>query len=556
MSAYDLTKVELPKLQGMALRAFAKALEAPGVGTAAVKKLAKDAGIDRLAAADIDDAPRPNPLVPVRLGVTEADEPADLSGAESLESPGPFVSAKALTDAYREGKTDPVTIAERALEAVKAAGDRLGTMFIEQNADHVMHQAKASKERWDAGKPLGPLDGVPVGVKDEMDVAGYPTTVGTTFLGAGPAIENATIVGRMRDAGAVILGKLNMHEIGINPNGANPHHGLVRNPYDPKHDTGGSSSGSAACVAAGYAPITLGADGGGSIRIPAAHCGVVGLKATFGRISEHGVQPLCWTVGHVGPLGATVRDVAIAYGCIAGADPGDPSSLVQPKVTVDDLSASVKGTKVGVFRPWFEHATPAIVKRADEALAHLTEAGAEIVEIVVPQLDLIRIAHAVTILSEMATAMEAHRDYFSAFAPHVRVNLAVGRTFHSMDYVRAQRMRARGMASFDRIFEEVDVIATPTTAVTACEIPVDADKEAWSDLSTVTEYMRFIFPQNLLGHPAISVPAGFDDKGLPVGLQLTGRHWDEQRLLRLAYAVEAKVERHVAPDYTRLLPDA
>lgn len=554
MSTYDLRSIKLPKLKGGALVAFVTALESPILGPALIRRLEKDAGVHALGAAQFKEVPRTKPLVPRLIpDPSRLDPPVDLGSLTAMNVPGPFESAKSLHEAYRERRTDPVAVAKRSLEASRAEKGSLH-VFIAQDEGDVLAMAEASAQRFKAGSPRGPLDGIPIAVKDELDMVPYPTTVGSRILARGPVTEDATCIHRLREAGAVLLGKANMHEIGINPNGANPHYGLVRNPYDRSRDTGGSSSASAAAVAAGFCPIAVGADGGGSIRIPAALCGLVGLKATFGRISEHGAAPLCWSVGHVGPLGATVYDVALAYALMAGPDAADAATLVQPPVTLDALSrADLTGIRVGVFRPWFEHAEPAIVSASDRALDLLRAAGAEVVSVELPELDLARVAHSITILSEMMCSMSEQGERVAQMAPHVRVSLAVAKAFKASDYLRAQRARARIMAHMNRVFEKVDVLATPSTAVTAPVIPVSDDHESWSDLSTTIELMRFAFLQNLTGHPAITVPSGYDAAGLPIGFELTGRHWDEALLLRAAQVVEAGTERRLAPKAARLL---
>jgi Asp-tRNA(Asn)/Glu-tRNA(Gln) amidotransferase A subunit family amidase len=233
-------------------------------------------------------------------------------------APGPGYRFETVADfarAYRGGQLSPVDVARRLADACSSLDERDPAMqlLIAQDADDLMAQAEASAARFAAGEPLGVFDGVPVAVKDELDQVPYPTTVGTAFLGRESADEDATVAARFRAQGALLFGKTAMHEIGIGVTGLNPHHGTPRNPYDPGHFTGGSSSGPAAVVAAGLCPVAIGADGGGSIRTPAALCGISGLKATYGRISEHGAYPLCWSVGHVGPLAATVLDTALAY---------------------------------------------------------------------------------------------------------------------------------------------------------------------------------------------------------------------------------------------------
>jgi Asp-tRNA(Asn)/Glu-tRNA(Gln) amidotransferase A subunit family amidase len=335
-----------------------------------------------------------------------------------------------------------------------------------------------------------------------------------------------------------------MHEIGINPNGLNVHYGHARNPHDLKHDSGGSSSGPAAAVAAGFCPVSIGADGGGSIRIPSAHCGIVGLKPTFGRISEFGAAPLCWSVAHLGPIGASVEDIALAYAATAGPDSKDPNSQHQPAVSLEGWNGTdLKGLTLGIYRPWFNHASASVVAACEAMLDKLVKAGAKIKEITIPGLDAMRMAHVVTILAEMVTSMDNFPQNRGDFAASVRINLVLGRAFTAEDYVKAQRLRTRAMTTFSQVLKNVDAIITPATAMTAPLIPGAAEPIDWSDLSSTTEVMRFAFSGNLAGLPAISFPAGYDEKGLPIGMQAMGRHWEENVLLRIAYSAEQVMER-------------
>ena len=365
-----------------------------------------------------------------------------------------FESSEAFVAAYLEGRVSPVAVAQRVLDATRASQAQTPAMnfFIAQDQDDVLSQARASAERYRAGKPLGPLDGVPVAVKDEVDQAGYPTTVGTRFLAKGPATRDGQAVARLRAAGAVLIGKANMHEIGIGVTGQNPHYGSARNPYDPSCATGGSSSGSAASVSAGLCPIAVGADGGGSIRIPASLCGVTGIKATFGRISEHGAAPLCWSVAHVGPIASTVRDLALAYGLMAGADEHDDNTQWQPAPRLDGMdSASLAGVRVGVFRPWFEHAETEVVAAARRALQVLQDRGATVVDIEIPELGLLRAVQLVTIVSEMAASQLAyHHSHRTEYGFDVRLNLALARALRGHDYAHAARLRAHGSTATSR----------------------------------------------------------------------------------------------------------
>jgi Asp-tRNA(Asn)/Glu-tRNA(Gln) amidotransferase A subunit family amidase len=342
-----------------------------------------------------------------------------------------------------------------------------------------------------------------------------------------------------------LIGKANMHEIGIGVTGQNPHHGTTRNPYDPAHYTGGSSSGSATAVAAGLCPLAIGADGGGSIRIPAALCGMVGLKATFGRISEFGAAPLCWSVAHLGPIAASVADLALGYAVMAGPDPLEANSLLQPLPSLVGWdNADIHDLRIGVFWPWFRHAAAEVVAACEALLGRFEAMGAQVVEVTIPDLQAASAAHGVTIGGEMAHVMDRyHAEHHKQHGLDVRVNLDLARVFTTMDYVKAQRVRTRLIGHFKSAFERVDVIVTPSTGVAAPAIPAAALPDGDSDLTTLTEIMRFAIPANFTGLPAISFPAGYTPAGLPVGMQAIARPWDEVTLLRLALAAEGVVER-------------
>jgi Asp-tRNA(Asn)/Glu-tRNA(Gln) amidotransferase A subunit family amidase len=460
-------------------------------------------------------------------------------------------------EAYRDGSCSPEEVAQRVLEAIADSdrGERPLRAFIANDRQDLMIQAQAAAQRYKQGKPLSPLDGVPVAVKDEFDMLPYGTSLGTSFLGHQPARDDATIVARLRSVGALLIGKTNMHEIGIGVTGQNPHHGTVRNPFHPGHHTGGSSSGPAAAVAAGICPLALGADGGGSIRIPASFCGVVGLKPTQGRVSEFGSGPLAWSVDCLGPIGATARDAALGYLVMAGPDPKDPNTFGQPQPTLEGFDDfNLTGLTFGIFRPWFKHASSVMVEGCEDVLEGLEQLGAQVQEIEIRDLDAARIAHLVTIGSEIAAAMDAYyQDHRRDFSLEIRINLALARALTSVDYVKAQRIRTQTIENFERAFEKVDVIVTPSVGLTAPPIRADALPDGDSDLSLLIEIMRFATPANLTGHPAISVPAGYDEEGLPIGIQFIGRAWQEHVLLRLAHAVEQIVERKTPQVFYKIL---
>lgn len=555
---YDLKSVKLPYLAGGALKLFASLVEGPLQG-ALIPSLFESAGLNWLRRQQFEEAPT---FMPIHYtGVLQTNNAAvpksQWPAAPSQTNGFQFASIFDFANAYRDGTTTPEEVAKKVLDAIEASdrSDAPLRAFIAVNHDDVMRQAHESAERFKNGKPLSVFDGVPVAVKDEMDVTPYPTTVGTSFLGKSLAQKDSEVAARLRKAGAILVGKTNMHEIGINVFGLNPHHGTTRNPYNTGHFTGGSSSGSATAVAAGLVPVAIGADGGGSIRIPAAFCGLVGLKATFGRVSEYGAFPLDWSVAHIGPIAGTATDVALTYALLAGPDPKDENSLHQPLPILDGWNnANLKGLKIGVYRKWFEHAEKEVVNACNAMLKKFEEMGCQIKEIVIPNLEANRIAHTVTIVSEMVQGMSKTYDqHHKEHGLDVRINLALGRKFSADDYVKAQRIRTRMIRHFNNAFKEVDVILTPTTAIAAPEIKKNALPNGDSDLSTTVEIMRFATAGNLTGLPAITFPVGYTQKGLPIGLQAMGRAWDEVTLLRLALASELVIERKAPQIHFKIL---
>jgi len=558
--AYDLKDVKLPVLSGAPLTLVTKLIEFSATGNIIAPRLIKDAGILLLREENIEEIPTgyPNHPVPAKVNVKEL-ELATIAPSTPPSEGFAFNTSADFYKAYQSGETTPVDVARRILAAIEKSNQASPALraVIQTNHKDVLEQAEASTKRWQAGKPIGPLDGVPVSVKAELDQLGYGTTVGTSFLGKAPATQDATPVARLRAAGALLIGKTNMHEIGMGVTGLNLHHGAPRNPYHLGSYTGGSSSGSAASVAAGFCPISVGADGGGSIRIPAAFCGGVGLKATYGRISEHGAAPLCWSVAHVGPIAASVYDTALAYAVMAGPDELDPMSQNQPPIDLDEVANDdLSGLRIGMYRAWFEHADPALVKACDLAVEHLKARGATIVDIEIPNLEAIRVAHSVTIASEMRSAINPYYpSQKEKFGLDIRMNMALADKFTSADYVTSQRIRTRGLNDFKKIFESVDVVVSPATGCTAPNIPPEALANGISDVGQLMDIMRFAPLGNLLGLPSISVPAGYDDHGKPIGLQIMGRAWEESTLLRLARVVESATVKQKPGYWVDVLKD-
>jgi Asp-tRNA(Asn)/Glu-tRNA(Gln) amidotransferase A subunit family amidase len=551
---YQRTPVKAPRVSGLALKALVNTLES-GIGSVMLDKLVRDSGIERWRETSAGDAPPLQYPLPHGAPAAEPQTPREQAARAIAAAPGQpeRETVAAYVRAYREGGTEPLSVVRRIQEAIErldSGKQRLG-LFVARKPEEVLRAAEASGERLRAGNPLSVLDGIPVVLKDEVDLAGFPTTLGTKFR-TQVATADSTVAARLKAAGALILGKVNMNEIGINPIGLNPHHGAARNPWNPGHMTGGSSSASGAAVAAGLCPLSIGADGGGSIRIPAALCGIVGLKATWGRIPETGVPPLCWNVGHVGPMGLTVDDVAAMYALLAGPDDHDVISRMQPPHHLSGYeNAGLKGVRLGVCWPYFEDADPDVVARCKQAVKALTEAGATVVEIPPPDLNTVLWTHSCIILSEMAASMLPERS--SDFGLDSRTNLAIGRHFRATDLVHALRHRHRLTRELLALMADVDVIVTPTTATTAPAIPEAALPDGESNLPVVDALMRFVRLANLTGCPALSVPAGFDGAGLPVGVHLMGRPYEEHLLLRLGRVVERATEHRTPRTHVSIL---
>ena len=554
--SYHRDDVKAPRVSGLALKAFVGALES-SVGRVLLDKLVKDSGIDTWRETSPGDAPPvqcplPHPAVPA--GSQSAFEQAARAVAAAPASKRETVARFAA--AYRGG-LDPVATLRKVHEGIERLDgrDERLNLFISRKPEEVLAAAEASSQRLRAGKPLSVLDGVPVALKDEVDLAGYVTTLGTRFRKE-VATRDSTVAARLKAAGAIILGKLNMNEIGINPIGLNPWHGPARNPWNRGHITGGSSSASGAIVAAGLCPLSIGADGGGSIRIPAALCGIVGLKATWGRIPETGVPPLCWSVGHVGPMGLTVDDVAAMYAVLAGPDDHDVVSQLQPAAHLADYEKSaLNGVRLGICWKWFEDAAPEVVTRCKAAVKSLTDAGASVVEIEGPNLNTVLWTHSTLILSEMSQSMAAQikRDV-KQFGLDSRTNLAIGQHFKATDYVHALRHRHAMTREWLATMKTCDVVITPSTATTAPPIPESTLPDGESNLPVVDALMRFIRVANITGFPALSVPAGFDREGLPVGVHLMARPYEEHLLFRLGRVIEQQAEVRTPKEHASALP--
>ncbi|EXC28052.1 Fatty acid amide hydrolase [Morus notabilis] len=394
------------------------------------------------------------------------------------------------------------------------------------------------------GVPISSLDGVLIAIKDEIDCKPYPTTGGTKWLHKQrPCKDDACCVKRLRSCGAILVGKTNMHELGAGTSGINPHYGATRNPYDRNKISGGSSSGSAAVVAAGLCPVALGVDGGGSVRMPAALCGVVGFKPTFGRVPHSGVLPLNWTVGMVGILADTVEDAFIVYAAISGELPSHQSTIM-PRVHFPLLNSPppISNIKLAKYDEWFNDCSDDIRICCSDVVKKLEKhCGWKTIGVTIPEIEVMRLAHYLTIGSECTTALSTHLEKldFAELGWDARVALAVYGSFSSKEYIKAQKIRNRQIQFHEKIFAQADVIVAPTTGVTAYPIFDDALRTGELDYINGAALVRYSISGNFLGYPAVTIPVGYDKLGLPIGLQFIGRPWSEATLIHMAFATQA-----------------
>lgn len=449
-----------------------------------------------------------------------------------------------LAAAIANRKISAVEAVEGCLERIRRLDGRLRA-FITLDADGALACARALDADLAGGRRRGPLHGVPLAYKDLCHVPGLPTSCGTRTPEYFTSEVPCTAVARLTAAGAVTLGKLNMSELALGPFGDNPHHGDVDNPHRRGHAAGGSSSGSGAAVAAGLAFGALGSDTGGSIRLPAACCGIVGVKPTYGRVSRAGAMPLSWSLDHLGPMTRTVRDAALMLQVVAGADPYDATTSPRPVgPLVAGLERGPAGIAVGVPENYFFDGVTAEVREAVEAAGRSLQArGARVTTLRLPDPAPLSDVANVLARSESATIhARVARERPHELGAAVRSRLEVGFHISAHDYLQAGRLRARLTRAFvAAVFSEVAALLIPTIPEAA---PALADVTAGGVDEVVRRMGRFsrlTRPFNALGLPAVSVPCGTTSDGRPLGLQVVGRPFDEATVLRLARAVEQDV---------------
>jgi aspartyl-tRNA(Asn)/glutamyl-tRNA(Gln) amidotransferase subunit A len=434
-----------------------------------------------------------------------------------------------------QGTRSPIDVTVALLKRIAALDP--GIQAFEHVNTNALADAQRCADEPGRGELRGPLHGVPIAVKDNYLTADMPTTAGSHAPGYTFPLTDSAAVARLRAAGAVLIGKTRTHEFAWGTETP-----PTRNPWDPSRIPGGSSGGSGAALAARLAYGALGSDTGGSIRIPASLCGVVGLKPTFGRVSRAGVVPHSWSLDHAGPLALSVRDAALLLNVLAGYDPADPGSA---DVAVPDFRAAldegVKGMRIGVCRNhFFGHNEAEVEARVEDAIADLASLGAHVIDFEVPNL---QYGLGAIFAIELASSSAYHdgglqRGATVAMADDVRTLVEIGRLVSASDYLKAEQLRALLIEDFAAVFQCVDAIVTPASPVTAWQRGQASVVTGGREESPLAASWRLTYPFNLTGLPALSLPCGFDSRGLPVGLQIAARPFDEATVLRVAQAYE------------------
>ncbi len=441
--------------------------------------------------------------------------------------------------ALRAKAVSSVELTRQAIERIERLNPKLNA-FITITAESALERARQLDSELASGKDRGPLHGIPIAHKDLFLTRGVRTTCGSKLYEDFVPDHDAAVVEKLDAAGAVSLGKLNMHELAFGITSTNPHFGAVRNPWNPEHIPGGSSGGSGVAVATEMVFMATGSDTGGSIRIPASFCGTVGLKPTYGRVSRFGALPLVFSMDHMGPLTRTVRDAALVLNAIAGYDPRDGASARQAAgdfVPAD--GCAIRGLRIGVPQEFFfERLDPEVESAVRGALARATELGADVKLVQLPDMTALNAASMVIQYSEVAAMLEPRVADRTRFGKDVMALIDQGRLLAATDYVNAQRLRRRGQLDFRRVWNEVDCLIAPTTAIAAPRIGQTLVHIGARDEEIRSAATRLVRVFNVLGLPALSLPCGLTSAALPVGLQIVGRPFGEAEVLRLGAALE------------------
>ncbi|MGD0177882.1 MAG: amidase [Candidatus Bathyarchaeia archaeon] len=452
------------------------------------------------------------------------------------------MTLREIAKKIRSGETSPSEIVRLLLEQIRRTDDKLQA-YITVCEESSLKLAEAAELQLKAGHDLGVLHGIPVSIKDLYETEGIRTTCGSRLMQDYVPKKDSTVVARLKSKGAIVLGKLNTHEFALGA--MSP---PTKNPWDLGRIPGGSSGGSAAALAMGSAIATTGSDTGGSIRIPASFCGVVGLKPTYGRVSRAGIFPESWSLDHAGPLTKRLEDAALLLRIMAGRDELDPTSSDLPVPDyVQELETNIAGLRVGVpTNHFFEHCDCEIAKAVNAAVEVLEGLGCTKVEFEFPSISEIMAAYTTIDLCEASAYHEREIEQRAAdFQPDVRLLLEQGLLIPASYYIQAQRVRAMLFAKVMSLFDHLDVIVTPSVPIVSPQVSQTIVRIDDYEESVDSAAVRYLAPFNLTGLPALSIPCGFSSKGLPIGMQIAGRAYDESTILRLGHEYENATEWHM-----------
>jgi aspartyl-tRNA(Asn)/glutamyl-tRNA(Gln) amidotransferase subunit A len=541
------------RLTGKPLALVAQALRSPSVAALGVEVLRRELGVDTLEGLEValDE-------LELDLAPQAGRPPRSLSDPlDAPIAPAWVTTSEALTSAYRSRQVTPSQLVQKLLREADAIARKQPLLRCFWMRDDVTAQreAEASTLRYVQGAPLGPLDGVPFAVKEHVGIRGFPCRSGHDLPSDELSPEDAALVARLRQAGAILVGQTAMTELGLSPLGINPKRPPLRNPHHVERVAGGSSTGSGIVTALGLVPFAIGTDGGGSVRIPAALCGVFGLKPTYGRISR-AVGKLGGSLTHVGPLASSVLDLAHVLDVVSGADPRDVSTLrapPQPYSFADATRRRVRGLTLGIDEYELRDADPEIVRAVEQSIKAIETCGVRLLDVRLPLASAAFAVGSITITAETgaAEALDFQR-HGAAFGYDLQVLMALSAGFSARDYLRAQKLRQRMRSDMARVFSQVDALALPTTMTTAPLVTEAEERYGRIDARATRQMCRHTFLANLVGLPAGSAPIGSDSEGLPIGLQLIGDAWDEGTLIalmaelsRLGIARPARPPHHV-----------
>ena len=444
------------------------------------------------------------------------------------------------------GQLTPVELTKAHLDRIEATDTSLNS-FITLLADRALEQASVAEEEITGGAYRGPLHGIPIGLKDLYYTRDIRTTVGSRILRDFVPDYDAAVVERFDGAGAVLLGKLQMHEFALGATSVNPHDGPAHNPWDVSRITGGSSGGSGSAVASGQCMAALGSDTGGSIRIPAGLCGIVGMKPTFGSISRYGVHPLSWSLDTVGPMTRSAQDAAIVMNALVGHDSRDPSSAgVSEQDFTLGIADGIAGLKIGIPEDFFYDVIDSEVSAAIcQAAGVLAELGAVVESCSIPALNhCLGISSAILVTEGAETLFPHIRDCPDDIGSDVRARLYLGAMTPAVDYIKAQRARAAYNEQLAEAMETYDLLLAPSAAIGAPRIDQEFVEVGGRQENALSLMSRLTRAFNLTGQPTVSVPCGFTSDGMPIGMQLAGRMWEDAVVLRAAHTYESATEWH------------